>query len=556
MSVWEEIKHRLKVEDVIGEYIETFPAGAYYKCICPFHNERTPSMMISPDRGIWHCFGCGAGGDIFQFVQDFEQVTPKEALSRLAKKANVSLEKSPKKLSEDALKVQSNLETGYELLEWTKKVFHKVLIKILQDREHAVTKYCLARGLSQQIIEQFEIGYAPSGQFLCKLATQYNLDTTLLVGVGVLKRTEQGHIRDKFTDRLMIPIMNAQSKTVGFTGRVLPNDTTERPKYLNSSASVWFNKSELWFGMNLAKRAIHKYKKAVLVEGNMDVISAFAHGINHTVASQGTSVTTDQLQNLLKVTRTIQIAFDNDTAGITAGEKLFQEATRYGFTVDKVVIPHTFKDLDEFLFSQDYTEGDALRTIPYISFILDTYKQDLINSNSHEKKDAIEKVLKMIASVDQITAELYLNELSALTSISKQTLETIFAHERSLIKPISVEEVEQDQSIQLLNSPETGHLRVAFQKLMLSNINPSLLKQLYRCLVPFIKDFHQKTYDQYYVSIEPELQLMKDSGEYSYIDKVLLFDSLLLFLDQNITKFILDSELKAVYQQLKAYNFE
>ena len=562
MSVFEEIKQRLRVEDVLGDYVEVIPAGANYKCICPFHNERTPSLMISPDRGVWHCFGCGAGGDIFQFVQDFENIEIKDALKRLAQKANVTLEKSARPKTEAELAKQDTLEQGYELLAWTKTVYHKILSKLLLDRTHAVTRYCLERGLSQEIIEKFEIGYAPSGNLIQSLAKKHALDHTLLASVGVLREAYRGPgYRDKFTDRLVIPIHDEHGRTVGFTGRVLPSNEEkrekDRPKYLNSAASLWFNKSELWFGLNLAKRRIFQEKKALVVEGNMDVIAAHAEGLDYTVASQGTAFTPDQLGRLRKITSHLLLAFDNDSAGTVAGEKFFRQATAHGFLVDKVVIPAPHKDLDDYLHSSAYTDPDSLQTTPYLSFVIGEYQERLLSGDAHEKQRVIEHILGLIGAVDSLTAELYLAQLSDLTNVSRATLDRLYQaqHATTTVKtpPTPNNDPDQTSTPNPLEPHQTEHasLLVAFHKLILAGTNETTLSQVYPLLKLFGRDLREDTYEEYRGRIEPELNLLREAGVYRDTDPVLLLDSILLFLDRRVSQFLLRPELLEAYRALR-----
>jgi DNA primase len=560
MSVWDDIKNRLKIEDIISDYLEIVPSGAYYKCACPFHNEKTPSLMINPDKGIWHCFGCGAGGDMFVFVQNYENITAKETLEKLAKKAQITLEKSKSSSSD---KNTSNtekpeVEAGFEILSWSSDIYHKVLLKLLTDRSHPITKYCIDRGLSQDIINEFKIGYAPKNNIILQLSKKYSLDSSLLQKTGLLKLSDQNTLKDKFLDRLMIPIADYNGKIVGFTARTVGDiDNSKRPKYLNSPASLWFNKSELWFGLNLARRSLFQAKKAILVEGNMDVIASFNHDITNVIASQGTSVTSDQLAILWKITKHILIAFDNDNAGKLAGEKLFKQAVAIGFIVDKIVIPTKYKDIDEYLSSSDYDPVKGFKSISYMSYILDTYKAELINNTTNTKKRTIEHVLDLFATTDPISAELYINELSEISSINKETLFSLYNALYSKNNKVnggkntSAGDTSQNQ----LNSiPNKSYLRVAFQKLLLTNTSHELLEKLFILLQIFVEDFNKSTtFQDYLTKMEPELDLMSESGNYKAIDAPLLIDSLLLFLDQNLSKFILDTKLKEIYQELKKY---
>ncbi|NJK71248.1 MAG: DNA primase [Thermales bacterium] len=422
MSIWQEIKSKLSVEDIIGEYINIEPAGSNYKCVCPFHNENTPSMMLSPSKQIWHCFGCGAGGDIFKFVEDYDNLTPKEALEKLAKKAGIKLEQ--KNLSKVKSKEEiSDYQKGLSLLQWASDVYNKILLNLLLDRQNPVTKYCLERGLNQEIIQKFLLGYAPKQNLIISLSDKYNLDKYLLFQTGVLAQNRQGGFRDKFIDRLVIPIFNDKDKVIGFTGRVLPWDVSDRPKYLNSPQNHWFNKSEIWFGLNIAKNYIRKSKSAILVEGNMDVVSAHKNGLLNTIASQGTAFTEEQLKILKRHTTAVTIAFDNDIAGRLASQKFFIAATKLGLDIQKYIIPEEFKDLDEYL--QNQPDTSTHKRQDYLDYSLYSLQNPLTSSDPRTQKEAINNFLELLINTNNLTKEQYISKISDLTGVTSQTLNLI-----------------------------------------------------------------------------------------------------------------------------------
>lgn len=428
MSVWDDIKDRLSVEEVIADYIPIKQSGSNYKAVCPFHQEKTPSLMISPNKGIWHCFGCGAGGDIFEFVSQIENLERKDVLERLASKAGVEL----KPLSREEYKKRqeskpteaeiSELDYGNRLLTWSADIYHKILLKILGDFKHPVTVYCRERNLTQQTIEKFKIGYAPKQNTVLALAQKHGLDTNLLLQAGVLKSNERG-LSDKFKDRLMIPIQTREGQVVGFTGRVLPGDTFDRPKYLNSSQSQWFNKSELWFGLNHARPQIIRSKNAIIVEGNMDVVSCHQAGLETTIASQGTSFTDQQLKILKRMTRRVSLAFDNDSAGIIAGKKFYMAANKIGLTVDKLVIPLPYKDIDEYI-SENTKNGAQvnLEIIPFFEWYLQVRGGELRDGDMNIQRKAIDESIEVIESMDELSQEQAVQKLSKITSLSADAL--------------------------------------------------------------------------------------------------------------------------------------
>ncbi len=309
MSQLDEIKSRIDIVDLVGETVKLRRAGKNFSGLCPFHNEKTPSFIVSPDRQTWHCFGqCGEGGDIFKFVMKKEGWDFKEALRYLAERAGVKLE---------AYKAQKPEE----------KEAHERLRTLLEDavtyfRYHLSTpagKFALdyihdKRRLTDGTIETFGLGYAPQGwENTLKHFGGKGYSTQELLDVGLVSQRESGEIKDRFHNRLMIPIRDENGKMTGFGARILdPNDV---PKFMNSPETPLFSKSRLLYGLDLARRPIRTADQAVIVEGYLDVIALHQAGFDNVVSPMGTSLTEDQLRLLKKFTRTIVLALDPDAAG-------------------------------------------------------------------------------------------------------------------------------------------------------------------------------------------------------------------------------------------------
>lgn len=555
MSVWEEIKSRLSVEEVIGEYISIQSAGSSYRCLCPFHNERTPSMMISPNKGIWHCFGCGEGGDIFAFVSKIENITKQEALTKLAKRAGVKLDPiKPNNESERTPPIeQTYFEQGLKILEWAGDIYHKILLKILSDRNHPVTQYCIDRGLNLETIEKFRIGYAPRDFIILTLSQKYNIPLQLLSEVGLLKEKVEGGYKDKFFDRLIIPITNEKHQTIAFTARVLPYDNSERPKYLNSSQSPWFNKSEIWFGLNLARPQIIKEKKAIIVEGNMDVIAAHQAGLTFTIASQGTAFTQHHLSQLKRLTRTVWLAFDNDNAGITASKKFFAEGTKIGIEILRVIIPQEYKDLDEYISLNK--EKINIKTMPFIEYMIALRHSELTSSDAPIQKTALLEILDMISYVDPISREQYARSLSHLTKISSSTL----LSQIKRIEKVTTDDELNTQSNEGISLDKV--VLVTWQKLLAyayyvqkedkENSLPNL-NHMFELLKSSIKELEQyDSVESYFALKKDELELI--ANEHPILEEECrnLVKTILLYLDRQLPKFLLDEKLKSLYANLK-----
>ncbi len=309
MSQLDEIKSRIDIVDLVGETVKLRRAGKNYSGLCPFHNEKTPSFIVSPDRQTWHCFGqCGEGGDIFKFVMKKEGWDFKEALRYLAERAGVKLEayKAEKPEEKEAHERLRNLME--EALTFYRHHLSTPAGKFALDYIHE------KRHLSDATIETFGLGYAPQGwDNLCTHFTEKGYTGQELVEVGLVSQRETGGFNDRFRNRLMIPIRDENGKMTGFGARILdPNDV---PKFMNSPETPLFSKSRLLYGLDRARKPIRAANQAIIVEGYLDVIALHQAGFENVVSPMGTSLTEDQLRLLKKFTRSIVLALDPDAAG-------------------------------------------------------------------------------------------------------------------------------------------------------------------------------------------------------------------------------------------------
>jgi len=438
---WEEIKAKLDIEDVISQYIQVAAFGSNLKAKCPFHSEKSASFIISKSKQIWHCFGCGLGGDVFGFVSEIENISRFEALQKLAKqtgtvldtfKKNTSVgrpERSEGSQETDVNTAIDNYTAGLKMLDWASKLFNQVLQKEITKPKSPIKDYLLKRGLDQDQIQTFDLGFAPDADFLIDLAKQKKgislkllLETGLLVDKNEEGEAKEAKLRDKFKFRLMIPIKNDKGQVVGFTGRFLGSDPN-RPKYLNSPQTKWFNKGELLFGIDLARKNVYQKKEIILVEGHLDLISAFFKGFDNMVASGGTSITETQIRKIKRLTTNLTLGLDNDEAGLHAAHKVFIMATKIGLNVNQLVIPTAYKDIDEYV-SDESKEKEDLQTIFYLDHYLAKNLSKLVSVDAKIQKQAIIDTLELIAALDNISKEQYLKRLSDLTRISIPTLKS------------------------------------------------------------------------------------------------------------------------------------
>ncbi len=321
----EEIKNRLNIVDVLGEYIRLEKTGASWRANCPFHNEKSPSFMVSEDKQIWHCFGCQKGGDIFGFVMEIEGLEFREALKLLAEKAGVEITKMNPKQTE-----QKN--RTLEILEMATKFYQAHLLQTASGKK--ILAYLQERGINEESIKNFRLGYAPNGwsnilQFLMKkgYTAAEIAKTGLLVEKNKADATATGHASqttnyyDRFRDRIIFPIADANSKIVGYSARVAPGGDETQAKYINSPETEVYHKSKILYGIHQAKTEIRQADWVLLVEGNMDVIASHQAGLKNTVAVSGTALTPEHLGIIKRYTNNIKMCFDMDSAGELATKK-------------------------------------------------------------------------------------------------------------------------------------------------------------------------------------------------------------------------------------------
>jgi len=336
----EEIKQRLDVVDLVRNYVNLVKAGNNYKACCPFHQEKTPSFFVSPDKQMFKCFGCGEGGDIFAFVQKIEGLEFRDALRLLADKAGVVLKKQDPKL-------QSERARLLEISHLATKFFEKQLSSKIGQ---AVTEYLLIdRGLKIETIKQFRLGYAPDdwralSDFLMEQG--YGVQEIVAAGLAIKKVGAASQINqnyyDRFRGRIMFPIADSQGNIIAFTGRILTDTIAEKfglqipkdmGKYINSPETLIYHKSRVLYGLDKAKNLIRQQRQAILVEGNMDVILCHQAGFNNAVAASGTALTIDQLNFLGRYTKNLVMAFDMDVAGQMATGRSIELALAHGFEI-------------------------------------------------------------------------------------------------------------------------------------------------------------------------------------------------------------------------------
>ncbi|TSC91766.1 MAG: DNA primase [Parcubacteria group bacterium Licking1014_17] len=394
-----KIKDRVDIVELIGGYVKLQKAGINYKARCPFHNEKTGSFFVSPERQIWHCFGCGLGGDIFGFIRQIEGVEFPEALRILAARAGVELEP----VRPEFQNLKSRL---YEICELSAKFFEKQLHESATGKR--ALEYLYGRGLTGESIEKFRLGFAPDSWRSLKdfLGRKFNSNEIRDAGLSV-RRENSGEDYDRFRSRIMFPIFDLNSQVVGFAGRVFETgskDTAagETPaKYVNSPQTPIYDKGRILYGLNHAKMAIRQKGRCVVVEGNMDVIMSHQAGADNSVASSGTAFTDGQLRLIKRYTDNLDLCFDADSAGAIALERGVDLALSHGLNVGVIPIDEEgIKDPADYVrkYGDRWTEI-ASKSVPFMAYFFDLSKKVFDTSTALGKKLFAQKILPLVASI-------------------------------------------------------------------------------------------------------------------------------------------------------------
>jgi DNA primase len=340
----EDIKARLNIVEVIGQYVRLQKAGSSWKANCPFHQEKTPSFNVNEERQMWHCFGCGKGGDVFAFVMESEGIDFKEALRLLAERAGVELPA----YRGGGPTVGETRDRSLEILDLATKFYEKQLWE--SDRGKKMLAYLRDRGLSDDSLRAFRLGYAPEGwRFVLEFLLKRGYAADEIERAGLVVKKERGGTGpggapsshyDRFRDRIMFPIGDVLGRVIGYSARVAPGGDETQAKYVNTPETVHYHKSRALYGLHLAKQAIKESGGTVLVEGNMDVIALHQAGVRNTVAVSGTALTPEQLTLLKRYGKSLALFFDMDKAGQAAAWKSARAALEADFSVTAIALTH------------------------------------------------------------------------------------------------------------------------------------------------------------------------------------------------------------------------
>ena len=446
----EMVRQQTNIVDVVGQYVQLKKSGKNYLGLCPFHNEKSPSFSVAEDKQIFHCFGCAKGGNVFSFIQEIEGLSFPESVEKVADLANISVSlnltnrpqvMSPKVLEESQL---------IQIHEKTSELYHHILMNT-QVGEKAL-EYLKERGLTEEVIKTFQIGFAPRDRrLLHKVLEKDNYSDEVLKKTGLLFQLEDGNWIDRFYQRIMFPITNFQGKVIGFSGRILEDvdfDATDQPKYLNSPETDLFNKRFILYNFHQSRTEIRKKNEVILFEGFMDVISAWMSGVKNGVASMGTSLTMEQINALEKISDEVLIAYDGDNAGIEATSRaidLLSNQSSMGIQI--ISIPDKM-DPDDY--RRKYGEDNLHQLIKNSRETVFQFKKDYLKRNKNLTIEAdkllyIDELLGELIHVSSIVeVDLALSQLADEFHVSKNTLQNELRTKKQSFKQQSMASYSQE----------------------------------------------------------------------------------------------------------------
>ncbi|EHL73725.1 DNA primase [Bacillus smithii] len=416
----DRIKHSVNIVDVIHDYVQLSKQGKNYFGLCPFHGEKTPSFSVSPDKQIYHCFGCGAGGNVFTFLMEIENISFQEAAVQLAERAGIKLNVDITAEPVQALpKDHELMMSAHELLA---KFYHHLLINTKEGQN--ALEYLFSRGFTKDQIEKFQIGWSPTGWNVATLfLKRRGFPISLMEKAGLVIRHEgKGDYYDRFRDRIMFPLHDSKGRVVAFSGRSLRD---LQPKYLNSPETPIFHKSRLLYNLNRSRNSIRKKRQLILFEGFADCIAADRAGIDNGVSTMGTSLTEDHVHIIRRLTDEVLICYDGDSAGVEAAFRAGNLLEEAGCRVKVSVIPD---DLDPDDYIQTYG-GDKFRldvieaSMTYMAFKMQYYKRGKNLQKEDEKLQYIDEILKEITKLSKaVERDYYMRQLAEEFSISLDAL--------------------------------------------------------------------------------------------------------------------------------------
>lgn len=454
-----EIREKIDLPAFISEYIPLKKVGSNFKTNCPFHQEKTPSFVVSPERQIWHCFGCGKGGDAFSFLMEYENMDFPEALRALAKKTGVKLADTGYQKG-----VSSEKEKIYKLNSQASKFYNFLLVKH-KIGNNPLDYLLKKRGLNSKLIENYLLGFSPKDDSLSRYLIEkkgYKNEDLIAAGLSYIKN---GKITDFFKGRIMFPLTDHRGNIVGFSGRSLTDDA--QSKYINTRETLVYHKGSLFFGLDTARDEIKKKENAIIVEGEFDCLSAFKNGIKNVVAIKGTALTENQANLLSRFTKKVTLCLDQDEAGIEATKRSLPALEKSGMSIDILVLKD--KDPDETLRKNPADFKKALGKTQSVYDFLISKTIGKGDQTAESKRNITLQLLPIISAIEnEVVKEHYLRELSAKINTSFE----------SLLKEIDkIKNIKEKSEINIIakdKKPRREILEEFFLSLFLQNEDPKV----------------------------------------------------------------------------------
>ena len=379
------IKERLSIVDVLSSYIKLEHSGVNFKARCPFHNEKTPSFFVSPDRNNYYCFGCGAKGDIFSFVEQFEGVDFKGALKMLAEKAGVTLDYEPRENGDEK-------DILYTLMDRSMKLYESELEKKPKAKE-----YLLSRGLTENTIKDWHIGYSPDDWHFTEMSLKKDFNILDIEKAGLIKKGDKGYY-DRFRGRIMFPLFDTTGRIVAFSGRAFAQ-SDDTAKYLNSPETPIFSKSAILYGLHKAKGGIREKDYSILVEGQVDLLMSHQAGFSNTVATSGTALTEQHLHILKRFSNRIMVAYDADGAGWRASKRAWEMGLALGMEIKIAEIPEGFDPADLILKDKNLWTDALKKSQHIVDLTIEKVKVDIGDLRLLSRRIR-EEVLPYVANIE------------------------------------------------------------------------------------------------------------------------------------------------------------
>jgi len=520
-QVIDDVREKTNVVDVIGQYVQLKKSGSKnYSGLCPFHNEKTPSFSVAEDKQFYYCFGCGRGGNVFSFIQEIEGLSFVESVIKVAELEGIEVAEKYQDVSGEN-EVNSKQQQLIQMHEKAAEVYHHMLVNTAAGE--AALDYLHKRGLDDQLIEEFNIGFAPNQRdFLSRVFQNESLNTEAFPETGLFVERENGDLADRFYQRIMFPIRNYQGKTVGFSGRFFATedfDDKEQPKYLNSPETTLFNKREILFNFDKARSSIRKNGTVYLFEGFMDVLAAYRSGATNGIASMGTSLTNEQIAAVTRLAQELVLCYDGDEAGVAATDRAIghlQESSHIDLSV--ISVPEKL-DPDEYV--KKYGQEAFMKLLEHgketvFSFKMRYRRMNKNMSNEKEQVDYVQELLHDLLNVDSlIEQDRYLTQLSTEFQISRETLQ-------QQLRDLRQQRRNKKQTSKQAEAPPVQEVSQSLQKktqvqkaeelLLYRLFNDETLNQRFKqAQVTFVHEIYQELYMLFdaYIESEGEFVLAK-----------------------------------------------